>query len=239
MQTATTTRRTKALDNCRNFGISSQTLYRTFIPICLCLALGACSSAYYGAMERLGYAKRDLMVSRVKAAQSTQEETKEQFSSALERYKSVVSFNGGSLEEKYEALKAAYERSEKKAKELSSKVDSVEDVAEALFDEWENELGEYSNSSLRSQSEGRLRDTQRKYKPMIKAMRQAEKSVSPVLAALRDQVLYLKHNLNAKAIGALQGEVRDVEQDVASLLQSMERSMQESKRFIAELEAES
>ena len=74
---------------------------------------------------------------------------------------------------------------------------------------------------------------------MIKAMRQAEKSVSPVLAALRDQVLYLKHNLNAKAIGALQGEVRDVEQDVASLLQSMERSMQESKRFIAELEAES
>ena len=37
-------------------------------------------------------------------------------------------------------------------------------------------------------------------------MKRAEQSMQPVLRTLRDNVLYLKHNLNAQAIGALRGE---------------------------------
>lgn len=195
-----------------------------------------CSSAYFSAMEKLGYAKRDLMVSRVKNAQETQEETKEQFASALQRFKSVVEFDGGSLEDRYDALNSEYEKSVNKSDELSSRIGDIEDVAEALFDEWEDELEEYTSASLRRTSAERLSETRAKYKPMIKAMRRAEKSVRPVLSALKDQVLYLKHNLNARAVGALKGELSSVEQDVASLLGSMEASMAESRKFIAALE---
>ncbi len=205
------------------------------ITLILASSLG-CSSAYFSAMEKLGYAKRDLMVSRVKNAQETQEETKEQFASALERFKSVVEFDGGSLEERYDALNTEYEKSVGKSQELSARIDDIEDVADALFDEWEDELEEYSSASLRRTSAQRLSDTRAKYKPMIKAMRRAESSVQPVLAALKDQVLYLKHNLNARAVGALKGELSSVEQDVASLLGSMETSMAESRRFIATME---
>ena len=38
--------------------------------------LMGCSSAYYGTMEKLGYPKRDLMVSRVESARDAQQEAK-------------------------------------------------------------------------------------------------------------------------------------------------------------------
>jgi predicted nucleic acid-binding Zn-ribbon protein len=216
-------------------------LKRLRLSICLLLvaSLVGCSAAYFGAMEKLGFPKRDLMVKRVKAAQTTQDETKEQFTSALERFKSIVEFDGGSLEDRYDALNTEYEESAEKAQELTGRIDAIEEVAEALFDEWDDELEEYSNSNLRANSERRLKETRSRYEPMMLAMRKAETSISPVLGALKDQVLYLKHNLNARAVGALRGELADVEQDVASLLRSMESSMKESQRFIDELETDS
>ena len=36
-------------------------------------------------------------------------------------------------------------------------------------------------------------------------MRLAESRIEPVLKSFRDQVLFLKHNLNAKAIASLRG----------------------------------
>jgi hypothetical protein len=45
-------------------------------------------------------------------------------------------------------------------------------------------------------------------------MRRAEQSIDPVLAALRDNVLYRKHNLNASAVGALKGELASIDRDV-------------------------
>ena len=54
------------------------------------MALLGCSSAYYGTMEKLGYHKRDLMVNRVESARDAQEEAKEEFELALEKFSSVL-----------------------------------------------------------------------------------------------------------------------------------------------------
>ena len=54
-------------------------------------------------------------------------------------------------------------------------------------------------------------------------------------AALQDQVLYLKHNLNARAIDGLKGELRTIETNVARLIRDMEASIAQSEAFIAEL----
>jgi hypothetical protein len=56
------------------------------------LLLGGCQSAYYGAMERVGYHKRDIMVSRVKDAKESQEEAQQQFSSALEEMQTLLNY---------------------------------------------------------------------------------------------------------------------------------------------------
>ena len=194
--------------------------------------LAGCQTAYYKTMEKIGIHKRDIMVDRVEKARDSQEEAKEQFKSALEEFSAVLNFKGGDLEEKYNELNDEYEESEEKASDVKRRIDAVEDVSEALFSEWEEELEQYSSQSLRRNSETKLRKTRKQYKQLIGAMKRAEKKIAPVLSAFRDQVLFLKHNLNAQAIASLQSELVSVEANVASLIKEMEASIAEANVFI-------
>ncbi|MDA0813908.1 MAG: DUF2959 family protein, partial [Verrucomicrobia bacterium] len=145
-------------------------------------------------------------------------------------------FDGGDLQSTYESLQASYDRSEAKAKAVRSRNDDVENVSKALFREWDAELKTFENPELRNNSERQLRSAQQKYERLMAAMRRAEDRIDPVLRAFRDQVLYLKHNLNARAISSLQGELRRVEIDVSSLVREMERSIGEAEAFIRSME---
>ena len=196
------------------------------------LFLAGCQTAYYKTMEKLGVHKREIMVDRVEKARDSQEETKEQFRSALEKFSSVLDFKGGSLEEKYNELNEEYDKSEEKAADVKARISAVEDVSEALFAEWDEELEQYSSQSLRRNSEKKLRQTRKQYNQLISAMKRAEKKIAPVLTAFRDQVLFLKHNLNAQAIASLQSELVSVEANVASLIKEMEASIAEADVFI-------
>jgi hypothetical protein len=138
----------------------------------------------------------------------------------------------GELEGKYKTLQAEYNESEAKADEVRARITAVEDVSEALFDEWENELDQYTNKSLKRDSEKKLVQTRRQYDQLIKAMRRAEAKIDPVLKAFRDQVLYLKHNLNAQAVASLKSELAGVESDTAALIKEMEKSIGEANSFI-------
>ena len=201
------------------------------------LLLG-CSSAYYGTMEKLGYPKRELMVNRVESARDAQQDAKEEFASALEKFRTVANFEGGALEKKYDELKTAYDRSEARAENVSERIESVEDVAKALFEEWESELDQYSSSSLRRSSAAKLQQTKRQYTQLMSAMKRAEKKMDPVLAAFKDQVLYLKHNLNAKAIASLQTELVSVQSNVDALIREMNASIKEANTFISAMAKE-
>jgi hypothetical protein len=201
------------------------------LVLILFFSLG-CQKAYYDTMEKFGVHKRDIMVDRVEEARDSQEEAKEQFQSALEQFSTVLNFKGGKLEDKYKTLQAEYDESEAKADDVNKRINAVEDVSEALFAEWEDELDQYSNASLRRDSERKMVQTRRQYEQLIKAMHKAEAKIDPVLRAFRDQVLYLKHNLNAQAITSLQSELVGVESDIADLIQEMEKSIGEANSFI-------
>jgi len=215
----------------------SSFVQRLALPLLLASAilLGGCQSAYYGAMEKIGYHKRDIMVNRVEAARDSQEDAKEQFKSALERFSSVLNFKGGELEDKYNQLNNELEKSEERANEVHERIASVEDVSEALFDEWEEELKQYSSSSLRRSSQEKMEQTRRSYEKLIGAMKKAEAKIEPVLKPMRDQVLYLKHNLNAQAIASLRTELVSIETNVSTLIRDMEKSIAEADKFIQNL----
>jgi hypothetical protein len=74
---------------------------------------------------------------------------------------------------------------------------------------------------------------------MLAAMKRAEQRIEPVLKPLRDQVLYLKHNLNARALAAIKGELVKVDAQVDQLVKDMNRSIAEADKFIQSMEAES
>jgi hypothetical protein len=202
------------------------------------LLLGACRSAYYDALETVGYHKRDLLVSRVESARDTQDAAKRQFQSALKEFSAVIGFDGGDLERLYDDLDREYTRSDEAAAAVTERIDAVENVAEALFAEWQDELDEYSSDSLRRNSQHQLEDTRTRYARLIGAMRRAEAKTEPVLAAFRDQVLALKHNLNAQAIASLQNELTAVETDIEALIREMEASIKEADAFLNAMQAE-
>ena len=205
---------------------------KTYCLLLLMLLTTGCASAYYSTMEQFGVHKREILADRVGEARESQVEAKEQFENALEKFRSVVNFDGGNLEKVYNELNRELERSEEKAEDVSDRIDAIEDVAKALFKEWEDELSQYSSDSIRRQSEAQLRDTQRRYDGMLKVMQRAEARIQPVLNPFRDQVLWLKHNLNAQAIASLQGEVAIIEGDVASLIADLEKAISAADEFI-------
>jgi hypothetical protein len=212
----------------------------TFLWIALGLALAGagCSSVYYDTMEKFGYAKRDLLVERVDDTRKAQSEAKDQFASALEHFLAVTKVDGGELQRKYEDLNRQYEHSESAAKEVRARIAAVEDVADALFREWKQELSQYSNPSLRSQSQRELDATRGKYDDLIRLMRRAADRMDPVLATFHDQVLFLKHNLNARAIASLDTTNTTLQADISRLIADMEASIKESEAFIKSLKAE-
>jgi hypothetical protein len=194
--------------------------------------LGGCSSAYYKTMESFGVEKRDILVDRVEEARDAQDSASEQFASALEQFRATVNFDGGDLEETYDRLNSEFESSSAEAGDVSERIDAVENVAEDLFSEWEQELEQYSRADMRRTSARLLADTRTRYGKLMKSMRRAESSMEPVLEAFQDQVLFLKHNLNARAIGALRNELDSIERDTARLIAQMQKAIDEANAFI-------
>jgi len=70
------------------------------------------------------------------------------------------------------------------------------------------------------------------------SMKRAESKLEPALAPLRDQVLFMKHNLNARAIAGLSDELVSVQTNVDKLVHDMERAIAQADAFIASLQAE-
>ncbi|MBS9881782.1 DUF2959 domain-containing protein [Vibrio alginolyticus] len=197
--------------------------------------LTGCQSAYYSAMEQVGYHKRDIMVDRVEDAKESQQDAQEEFTSALEALSAITNFDGGELENVYNNINDKYEDSEKAAQDVRDRIAAIEAVSGALFDEWQDELELYSSAKLRRSSEQKLRETKASYKTMLSAMKRAEKKMTPVLDTLRDNTLYLKHNLNASAIGSLQGEFSSLEKDIQFAIKQMNEAIAESDKFLQKL----
>lgn len=193
-------------------------------------------SAYYLSRESfLGHHKRDIVVIHVDHACNSLKGTRDQFEDALEQFKNIVNVEETSLEHRYKLLKRQFEFCKSKTDEVSSQITIIEEVSESLFKEWEEELNQYSNRALRTKSRQQLKVSKQQYSRLIKTMRKAEKRIYPVLSAFKDQVLFLKHNLNAQAIAALQHEFVEIGIDISQLIEVMETTINEASQFVSTL----
>lgn len=191
-----------------------------------------CQSAYYAAWEKLGKEKRHLLRDNVEKATDAQKKASEQFKEALTQMKEMYGFDGGDLEKYYDKLKTDFNKSEERAKEVHRRVATVEQIADDLFKEWSNEIKEIKTAKLRSQSMASYQNTKVRYARLHTAMKKAEARMDPVLDQFRDNVLYLKHNLNAQAIGALKKEADKIEIEVGALIGDMQSSIEEAETFL-------
>jgi hypothetical protein len=194
-----------------------------------------CSTVKYNTLEKVGIHKRDILVSNVKDTRDAQKDAQEQFQDALERFGSIVTIKNTNLKKAYNRLKDEYEDSKDAADEVSDQIEDVEEVAGDLFKEWTKENKAYTDAVLRRNSQAKLQDTQARYIEMLKSMKESEASMQPVLASLYDNVLYLKHNLNAQAVGSLRTTFNELEGDIGILVERMNQSIERSNDFIARM----
>ncbi len=201
----------------------------------LVFTLAACNTVYYAAWEKLGYEKRDLLKSAVKAARGEQKEAGEEFQDALTQLQKLTGYSGGNLESAYNRFKGEYEDCEAQATRVREEIREVDTVARDLFREWEREIRQYESASLAADSRRKLADTRSRFEQLSSSLHAAEATMEPVLRQFRDQVLYLKHNLNAAAVGSLRGKADNIQGDIQRLLEQMNRSIAEADRFIQTL----
>jgi len=208
-----------------------------FLAIMVGLVCSGCRSTYYSMWETLGKEKRHLLRDEVENAREDQAKASEEFKDALTRIKELTGFQGGELENVYLQLKDDYEDCERRASIIDERIDNVEQIAADLFVEWEAEIGQMTNATFRSNSRQSLTRTRERCNQLHRAMVQARSRMDPVLSRLNDYVLYLKHNLNAQAVGALGSEMGRIEADVDVLVRDIERSIEAADTFLKTFEA--
>ena len=214
-----------------------KTLLTTSFLIFSSLLMAGCASTYYSAMETVGVPKREILVDRVVDTRNAQQEAQTQFQSALDQFGSVVKLEQTDLKEAYDLLNDQYEGSLDAAENVSARIDKVESVSDALFAEWKKELKLYDNAELKASSKSQLKATKARYNEMLEGMHEAEISMQPVLNTFQDNVLFLKHNLNAQAIGSLAPEFHSLELEINALIRKMDDSISQSNQFIDSLKS--
>ena len=203
---------------------------------CVLSGCSVAQKAQYSALEKFGVHKRDILVDRIEKTTETQEETKQQFQSAYEELASLIDVDDQGLEKRYQRMASAVDKSEAKANQLTARINSVDKVANDLFAEWEEELNQYQSVNLRTASQNNLNATKARYQKIYQKMQESSAKVEPVLQVLQDNTLYLKHNLNARAVSGLSNEVLVIEDKVRALIAQMELSINESKSFIGSMQ---
>lgn len=215
----------------------SHKMSRLALGLAFVLAIGAavpgCRSAYYSAWEAFGREKRDLLRSALTNMVDDQKDAQETFVSALDRVKALNGFQGGDLEAEYGRLKSSYEDAQSSASQIDKRIGEIEDVAGDMFGEWADEIGGMQSTDLKSKSRAKLDETRARYDRAHASMVESRSRMQPALGLLNDHVLYLKHNLNAAAVGSLTGSMAGIERSVADLQTSLEASIREAQGFLA------
>ncbi len=220
-----------------SFGPDGYQRMRAWIlPLVLMAVLTGCRSTYYAMWESVGKEKRHLLKDEVSAAREDQAQASQEFKDALTRVKELTGFQGGELEDAYRRLKADFEDCRHRADVIDDRIRNVEQIAADLFVEWENEIGQITNPNFRNKSRQSLARTRDRYKRLHQSMVKVRNRMDPVLTRLNDYVLYLKHNLNAQAVGALGAEMASIQSDVNVLIRDIERSIKEADDFLQVIE---
>lgn len=202
------------------------------------VCLGGCSRVYYASMKKIGKEKRDILTSRILDAKKDQEKAKEQIKTTMEAFQELTGFQGGDLEKVYKKLNGEYEDAAERARQVTKRIDSIEQVSRDLFEEWTNEIASVSDRELKRQSRQMLAATRQRQVLLVKKMRAVEARMTPVIKAFHDKVIFLKHNLNARAIASLKKTSMEMDEEVNGLVRNIEESVREADAFIATLQTE-
>lgn len=161
------------------------------LPLLL-VGVGACSTMYYAAMSQLGWAKADLLANRVQQSRDAMDQARIQLADALPDFEKARSASGGDHAVRAEALQASLGDAQENATLIGKRRAAVENAADTLFGEWQHEIASATDAAQRARRQQRYDEFRAPYDRLLDAMRGAEASLPPVLAAMQAEVAALR-----------------------------------------------
>lgn len=207
-------------------------LYALSLALLTVLSLAGCQSSYFSLMDKAGISKREMLVDRIEDARDAQIKARYAFSRAADRYQAALHPSGNAPPVTLEQLQKAYADSSKAAAAVAPRVEVVEHVGDALFEEWRGELSHYRDAKLVAASRDAYDHSRAQYQQLLTSMRTAQTHVAPALENLNEQLLLIKHRRNAEASNGLDESTRSIPEDVAPLLIEMQRSIDQAGAFV-------
>lgn len=205
----------------------------------LSLLLVSCQSTDHGTAAESGYyPDLDPLVARVVQARDAQQTALAQFQSARSQLSGLVTTAGTGPQESYVATVNEYDASVEAAVAVGSANAAVDEAASAIFKQWqvETDVYSYTDPRLKGASQSRLAQTRQSYEGLIRVLRQPEATMTAVLAALHDNVAYLKNNPGASAVASRKVELGATEDTVAVLIQQLNSAIASADAFIASVQ---
>ncbi len=169
-------------------------------------------------------------VSRVEESRHGLQDAKEQIQRAIDAA-NAIGQTEGDLHPGLQRLSRDVEQSDEKVEEFRKRLASMHKVSDGFFTNWAAELDKYQTEEFRKRSEARLEKTQSRYNQVLTTMRQADGTFEPLLAKLRDLVLFLNHNLNAEGLASIKNSVGALIPEATTLYTVIDAAIREADGF--------
>ena len=207
-----------------------QRLPSRLLVFTLALLVAGCASS--GAKESVQEVEG--LASRIERVHETAERAKERARGAVDRLSSLVApdFDGDAVAA-YMDLVDAVELSERDAERLRGELEPMRKAAEQVFAQWEADLEAYSSPRIRQRSSERLAVTRQRFDAIVKSLTPALDSLDTFHAALRDQVLFLEHDLNREAAALVQPEAMRLAQDAGRIEATLDVCLATTQAYVA------
>ena len=199
-------------------------------------ALAGCKSSttVVKAMDTIGFEKREMLKDRLQEARDAQVAAKQQLQSALYTLRRMDTVAPTEMADLHDDLESEVNKTEDEIDDLNDNIQSVESVAQVMFEDWQEDLAKYEDQQLRQKSQEELRQTQQNYNAMIAQLKSTHEKLVSLVPALKDQVLYVEHSINAGVKPQESEKLDDVREQVSSLIEELEGSIDRTQRFIEE-----
>ena len=100
-------------------------------------------------------------------------------------------------------------------------------------------LANISSEDLRKRSEERLNGTRERYNGILAAGDKARQVFNPFIASLKDQVVYLGHDLNPSALASLEPDADKLNKEGEVLFKKIDETVDEVSGYITSLKFQS
>jgi uncharacterized coiled-coil DUF342 family protein len=176
----------------------------------------------------------------IKKAEDLVKETtsaREQIGKTLDTYNSIFASDTKDVKKAYKGVEGEMENTEKKREDVRKKLDETKLEADAYFTSWKESLQQIGNPDLRKKSETRMGETRAKFDGILGTIGEARAAYEPFITNMKDQWVYLGHDLNPSGISSLKPERDKLNVTAKELFGKIDASTKKATEYINSVRA--